>query len=597
MEELQLNKKNIISFYRFLSHESYSHFQVFMVNENGKSSQITSQSSFPSQSYFINDEKILLKGCEKFKDKGIICLGINEREKGHTKIEDGIHKINLILFDIDVIEVVREDGIAPQKYIEKASMIGEEIEKRLNELGFTVDYKAFSGNGLHGGIKVNIELPKFKSKKKWKESEFYQRLVALENEMRAFETNEIKIDTISKDIARRVKIPGTFNIKRYKIGEKQYKLMAPEKWRITRIVYLNENVNEQKNNEAFFNLLLPELLEKKKERDPLDFLDEKETPIELEYFIKKDRKLKRLMEGDSSDYNSRSEAEMGLVIKLVHYGFNTRSSIDPIMNSCNLGKWQEKGEDYKDLTLENATSYHDAHYPAVERLYETYEKVFKRPATRISKGKEYETKDFQSWKTENYEDFDDRELYIQISEKCKHQFNIITLKQSKIMMIGNGYYYTSDITEVIEFVALQLRDENVKNFKTMKANVFELIQDTSSFDEKDFYFEDRFIPFLNGYYDLEKETLHPYEGDIDKPFFYVIPHEYKRGLYDCPKFKKKIKEWVINPNSKINEEDIFESFGYTMTPSTAYKALFINFGPPHTAKSQLLNILNSLVGM
>lgn len=592
MEELQLNEDDILAFYQFLNHEKFSHFQVFMVNQNGQHQDISSESSYPSQSYFIKKPETLLKGCHHYKDSGIICLGINERKKGQTKIEDGISKINLILFDIDVVDDVRENGVAPLKYIEEAARVGQAIEKRLNELGFSVDYKAFSGNGFHGGIKVSIDLPRFSSKREWKDSDYHQRLITLENEMRTFETKNVKIDTISKDIARRVKIPGTYNIKRYRVGDKQYKLLDREDWRLTRITYLNPHPNESKNNKSFFNLPLPEPT-----RTFPSPLIQKKQPKEIQYHAKKDPKLKRLLDGDTTGYASRSEAEQALMTKLVFYGFTTRLQVDEIMESA-IGKWSEKSDEYRDLTLENAIKFNELHVPTDKQLETLYEEIHKSPATYRRNGKVFEKKDFKQWKSEYLaDDDDDREFYIKLVNKCRERFNIITMKQSRVTMIGNGCYYTTDISPLDDFIAREAEEANVRNYVSVKKNVLELIKDTTRFNEDQFYYEDTLVPFSNGYYDIQEETFHEYDDVLEKPFFYVIPHEYKDDKeYDCPRFKKKLKEWIVNPNSRVVIDDMFEAFGYTMTPTTSYKYFFVNYGVPNTGKSQLMNILNYIIG-
>ncbi|HZW55789.1 MAG TPA: bifunctional DNA primase/polymerase [Nitrososphaerales archaeon] len=50
---------------------------------------------------------------------------------------------------------------------------------------------------------------------------------------------------------------------------------------------------------------------------------------------------------------TRSEAEFRLVRKLVRIGFSDET-ITEIMDSCSIGKWQEKEESYRKLTLEKA---------------------------------------------------------------------------------------------------------------------------------------------------------------------------------------------------------------------------------------------------
>jgi len=69
----------------------------------------------------------------------------------------------------------------------------------------------------------------------------------------------------------------------------------------------------------------------------------------------KDKKFQSLMNGeyDEKQYPSRSEAEEALVTKLVSYHLSDEV-IEKIMDQCEIGKWQEKDDSYKKLTIRKA---------------------------------------------------------------------------------------------------------------------------------------------------------------------------------------------------------------------------------------------------
>ena len=84
------------------------------------------------------------------------------------------------------------------------------------------------------------------------------------------------------------------------------------------------------------------------------FIDAPKTFREL---LRLDQKLKDFYEGDYKRYDlndsTRSGAEMSLVTMLVRYGFDDLA-IDKIMQSSKIGKWVEKPESYKTLTIKKA---------------------------------------------------------------------------------------------------------------------------------------------------------------------------------------------------------------------------------------------------
>jgi energy-coupling factor transporter ATP-binding protein EcfA2 len=89
---------------------------------------------------------------------------------------------------------------------------------------------------------------------------------------------------------------------------------------------------------------------------------EGKQPPKFEELLAKDEKLKDLFNGDweKFGYKSRSEAEEALVCKLVFYGFSD-VEIKRIMEGSQIGKWHEKLESYKDLTIRKAREYVEQH--------------------------------------------------------------------------------------------------------------------------------------------------------------------------------------------------------------------------------------------
>lgn len=104
---------------------------------------------------------------------------------------------------------------------------------------------------------------------------------------------------------------------------------------------------------TFYEILHKHGLTKKKAETSTIKLERKHDS--LERILERDNKLADLLKGEYENYNfqSRSEAEQSVLVKLVMEGFND-AEINEAMSQCQLGKWQETGESYKKHSLDNA---------------------------------------------------------------------------------------------------------------------------------------------------------------------------------------------------------------------------------------------------
>ncbi len=400
---LKQNVDDIKNFYKFLGHKTKTDFQVFEAMTHIKTSIKPSKAS--KQSFIsCNDIKTLLQLCNQYKLKGVLCLGINERPNEQTKLTEILPKINVILFDIDVRKEKKIDGISPDNLKKEAYSVVLKCKQKLEILGFIVDMIVDSGNGYHVYIKVNLYIPNYTTKEEFEETPIYEQLVYLEALLRDFNTENVVIDFLSKDIMRRVKIPGTYNIKRYKDIDSKFKLMPKEQWRLAKILYLNKAINEEKNNKVFFNLPLNyEIVTKKKEN--IDVIKTKESPNAFDRFIQlleKDEKLKKLYNNKLiNEFKSRSEAEISLITKLFQYEFN-ELEINLIMETCLIGKWQESPDAYKKTTMRKAFDFVKKHPKSIfskeqKKMHLLYYEETKQFATYKRDGKEAENNTFKKW--------------------------------------------------------------------------------------------------------------------------------------------------------------------------------------------------------
>jgi len=431
--ELEQNVNDIKTFYNFLNHKTKTVFQVFKALVN---KETTNSPSTPTKQYFVphNNLNMLLRLCKKYQFSGQICLGVNERPNEQKKLTDILPKLNVILFDIDVIKDKKENGISPEKLKKEAYIVMEQCKKRLTEIGFNIDMEIDSGNGYHIYIKIYLNIPKYITKEEFEDTAIYKRLTFLEKQLRQFNTENVIIDFLSKDIIRRVKIPGTYNIKRYKDEDKDkdkdknenlYKIMPKEQWRIAKILYINENIDENKNNEIFAKLPINDTKKDKQKRQNT-----------FKLLLKNNDKIGKLYAGElTKEFTSRSEAEMALINKLFRNNFS-ETEIYSIMNECKIGKWQESPDAYKKVTIKKAYDFvqksEKLDKDIQENLYNIFEKETKTVATYKRHGKKIETKAFKRWTGEKER--------IKIKEKLQKEetYQSIPFNDSDIILKKNG---------------------------------------------------------------------------------------------------------------------------------------------------------------
>jgi len=194
-------------------------------------------------------------------------------------------------------------------------------------------------------------------------------------------------------------------------------------------------------------------------------------------------------------------------------------------------------------------------------------------------------------KNENSDD----PLWLEIADYLKEKYDIITMKDTEEIMIRKGNIYTLNTEEFYDELGNLLKDEKVGSYTTTRNHIIKYIKDTTRFDRSKFCYEKWIINFKNGYYNVKENKFYDNKYFSDKTFCYEIPHEYKPGIYDCPIFKKVLREW-LGKNSKITIDDVFEMMGYTMTMNTNLKSAFFIFGEKNSGKSTFQNILEHVIG-
>lgn len=188
-----------------------------------------------------------------------------------------------------------------------------------------------------------------------------------------------------------------------------------------------------------------------------------------------------------------------------------------------------------------------------------------------------------------------KELTDQIANLTTEEFPILTLDDSRQIMVKENNHYSFKTNEMYLFIKQRIDELSRGSYTTYKRNVEEIIRDGTLFNRKDFNTNSGIINFRNGVFDVMKEEFHPIHNGI---FFYCIPHKFVQEEYNCPKFEKALDEWLI-PSDKSNiiiYSDIYEMIGLCMSTHTGFKKSFINIGPKDSGKTQFTNIITHIIG-
>jgi len=354
-KKYNINESVIKQFWNLINPNNDNHkFQVFK-----KDGSATRQKD-------VNTPEKLVELCNKHNLEGLSCLSINPRLKGKTKTES-VTSISNLLIDIDIKKQRKKKGISTPDDKAIAEKTAKSIFALLTEkINLQVSLIADSGNGFHIYIPVYIDLSNFftgknddENKHIWDSSEHKKKLVYLEQLLKEFNNDIVEIDCISKDIVRRVKIPGTWNVKEG-IPEKNY--------RCAKITY-SEEVSKAyiDGNTQVFNSFEPATDDKE---DAAEII---EKPQDFEELLQCDKKLRDLYNGnwDQEPYKlradgaprdkwSKSEAEHSLICKMIWYE-TPKNQIFQLMKGCKIGKWQKSKKKYQEHQYNSAADYIKKH--------------------------------------------------------------------------------------------------------------------------------------------------------------------------------------------------------------------------------------------
>lgn len=156
-----------------------------------------------------------------------------------------------------------------------------------------------------------------------------------------------------------------------------------------------------------------------------------------------------------------------------------------------------------------------------------------------------------------------------------------------------GYYRKLSDYEFQQFIRKRLNSEAKRKVNT--AFLKETINWFKTFDDikKEINDDERFINFINGYYDLYNKDFYKTSRQ-DLYFGYFISAKYKKKEDDGYNFKKYIQN-VTKGNYQL-ELLVQEVMGVALSNIRGFKKAIFIIGLGNTGKSTFLELLNNLIG-
>ena len=181
----------------------------------------------------------------------------------------------------------------------------------------------------------------------------------------------------------------------------------------------------------------------------------------------------------------------------------------------------------------------------------------------------------------------------EIARFAQKFFKIHTLrgdKSNETWISVDGIESPNGASYVLELTRCLMKSKYSKRIGQLvldKVNVDTLIEQEEYFQEAD----SRYIPMLNGVYDLEAKKVIPHPRD--QRFFNRIPVEYDENA-DCPNFKKHLNEVLIDDKDILQMQEIF---GFSLYRDYCFEKSFLWIGDGRNGKGKTGEVLGKLVGV
>lgn len=514
---------------------------------------------------FLKTEEVITVLMNWNKNGFTTWLSLNDKEE--DKIT-GVTALQDFWLDIDSRPKGVDDRIATNDELQKALDAALKIKKHIENNYAAVGYLAKSGNGFH----IHFPLPRFNLPTESREQ--------VNKKVRAFakataKVADVKIDN-TYDIARRTTLIGTANNKlpgqplqtswEDTVFEKGLNaaLEGVEKARSQNQQLLNDILCAQEEKPKTNYAVIP-----KQQHIDIEQLCHLEPKFyELYKVANKENKL----HVSKYNYKSRSEAEASIVTRLVLEGFNDEE-IAQVMENCSLGKWQERPDAYRTLTLQNARQ------KAGEIIKE--EQTRNRLMEEIaSSGKPQ-----QATKKISIADINP----VKVAKEIMSKYNFVRDKNTKLLWVYNEItgIYTENSEDVINGEIVKILDDFARSHHAN--DVYFYIYNSAPIEKMNP--KPEWLGVENGILNVLTREL---RTNGDRKELYVtakIPIKYDDKA-ECPKIQKFLSEILDEPKRKIAQEFI----GYCLLRDHRFKKAYIANGPSDTGKTVHQNLNTALIG-
>lgn len=490
-------------------------------------------------------------------------LSINDKEE--DKIT-GVTALQDFWLDIDSRPKGIDDRVATTEELQKALDAALKIKKHIENTCAAIGFLAKSGNGFH----IHFPLPRFELPPENREQ--------VNKKVRAFAKTAAKIANVkidnAYDIARRTTLIGTTNNKipsqplqtswetNILIDGLEKALKTVEYARIQNQQLLNQILTSEPEKPKTTNLVMPKT-------DHVD-IEQLCTMDPKFYDLYKTANKENNLHVTKYGYKSRSEAEASLVTKLVLEGFNDQE-ITVVMEGGSLGKWKERPDAYRTLTIQNAR------LKAAEIIKEQEEQI--RLMNKIA-GTNLQTEQKISQTDINP---------VLVAKKIVEKYAFIRDKNTKLLWVYDEKtgIYTLDSEDIINGEIINLLDDHTRAHHAN--DVYFYIYNSSPIVKMNPHPE--WLGVENGVLNVLTRKLKNNNECKDLYVTSKIPVKYDKNA-DCPKILKFLKEILNDPKRLIAQEFI----GYCLLRDHRFKKAYIANGQTDTGKTVHQNLNHALIG-
>lgn len=515
------------------------------LNQGAGEIEIRTFKPYPSSYFFssVSDAANLTIGlCNQGID---VYVGVNPRI-GQQGTKDNVHYLSAFHAEIDYGSIGHKKASEFMNYAEALDAI--------NNFHLKPSMVIHSGGGFHCYWILTKPL---------KVADY--GIGTLENVNKAL-SKALHGDPGTHDISRVLRIPGTFNFKN------------PENPRSVEIVSIGAATYSFEGFSYLLAAFENEPVKPKTKPDkqlPSNPMQENAYPQAINALnidqLPISEKIKSLiLYGNDGSYPSRSEADMAVIMSLLHKGLS-ENEIRHIFQTYPIGeKYRESSQpdDYLKHTIEKAKELSDLSEEEMQNPL-----FISGAISKTDKGHRLKVLNFEEYMVRKYmiKILDQEVAFFRYNGKCYEQCTEKTLNnlcQSELAAYRH-LFSKSNMHEMIHYaIGDALVDSEDARINQVK-----------------------YLTLQNGLYDLDSGELIPHSSDIFTTN--LLPYDFD-PLATCPRFIQFLQEIFEEDQTKI--DFVQEAVGYVFHKSLPTPAVFFLVGGGSNGKSVFINTIANLIG-